>query len=694
MTVERFYRSTPQRWRGSLDIWAPINGQLGGWGFNFSVVWHLDRFIATGGYGGTLFLPDGRAFGYNRSGSVFSSATAGPTFDYKVELVGAPPASYGSLLTASSQWRVTEYKSGRIWLLQTFRHNPNDSTSSFGIARPVSLSEPDGYVQNFAYGAKGELATITDSYGRTLTFAWRQFVPSVLNDPTMLPYPEAIDQITLPDGAKLVYSYDPPAVSPSAGHVLRLTGVARKSTSNVTVETSTYHYEDPRYPTFLTGVTDSRGIRYSTFAYDGQGRATLSEHAGGDGRITVAYGTSGSDLTRTVTNALGKVSVYTYGRSSNLLMSGVYVLKSVNGQSSLNCAASNSTTTYLTGDSATFKATETDEEGRVTKWTRDALGRPLTMMRGFGTPLAVTTGYTWNTAWSTPTQIVQPGLTLDYTRNAAGQLTQVKGTDTTTQTAPYSTAGQIRATDFTWSATGQLLTIDGPLAGAGDKVTYTYDPANGYVKTFTNELAQVTTVNTVNGRGLPTRITDPNGVISDFTWNEMGWLTSVTVAPGASQALTSFGYNAAGDMTTITRPGGVVLTMAYNDSRRLTSVSNTAGESIIYTRDLMGNVTKTQVKAGATVVAERNAVFDELGRLIRTIGASANQTWAFGYDMTGSARGDADGNLTSVTDPRSKVWSNGFDSLNRLVTETEPGPNTVTLTRNGKDEVTAYTDPR
>ena len=182
-----------------------------------------------------------------------------------------------------------------------------------------------------------------------------------------------------------------------------------------------------------------------------------------------------------------------------------------------------------------------------------------------------------------------------------------------------------------------MLTIDGPLAGAGDKVTYTYDPANGYVKTFTNEVGHVTTVNTVNGRGLPTRITDPNGVITDFVWNEMGWLTSVNVAPGAGQALTSFAYNGAGDLTGITRPGGAALTMAYDNARRLTSVTNSASESIVYTRDLMGNVTKTEVKAGATVVAQRNQVFDELGRLIRTIGAANAQTWAFGYDRTGSS---------------------------------------------------------
>jgi len=41
----------------------------------------------------------------------------------------------------------------------------------------------------------------------------------------------------------------------------------------------TYHYEDTRFPNHLTGVTDENGDRYSTFAYDAEGKAILTEHA-------------------------------------------------------------------------------------------------------------------------------------------------------------------------------------------------------------------------------------------------------------------------------------------------------------------------------------------------------------------------------------------------------------------------------
>ena len=40
----------------------------------------------------------------------------------------------------------------------------------------------------------------------------------------------------------------------------------------------------------------------------------------------------------------------------------------------------------------------------------------------------------------------------------------------------------------------------------------------------------------------------------------------------------------------------------------------------------MGNATAIKVKSGSTIIAQRSQLFDELGRLIKTIGAANSQT--------------------------------------------------------------------
>ena len=77
-----------------------------------------------------------------------------------------------------------------------------------------------------------------------------------------------------------------------------------------------------------------------------------------------------------------------------------------------------------------------------------------------------------------------------------------------------------------------------------------------------NEVGYLTTVNTVNGLGQPTQVTDPNSVVTNLGYDGVGRLTSVTVNPGASQAVTSITYDGIGQITRITRPDGSYLDYA------------------------------------------------------------------------------------------------------------------------------------
>ena len=229
-----------------------------------------------------------------------------------------------------------------------------------------------------------------------------------------------------------------------------------------------------------------------------------------------------------------------------------------------------------------------------------------------------------------------------------------------------------------------LAAVDGPLAGTGDIVSYTYD-ASGYVATITNEVGHVTTVNTTNARGQPTQITDANGVVTTMAYDFQGRLLTVTVNPGASQAVTSMTYDAIGQITRITKPDGSYFDYAYSSAKRLTSVTARDGQKTTYTHDLMGNVlsTTTTDSGGATTFSETQT-FDELGRLLRNIGANT-QTTVYGYEKND--------NVKTVTDPRGGIYAYAYDGVNRLIRETDQETSQVNLTRDGQDNVTTYAEP-
>jgi YD repeat-containing protein len=93
-----------------------------------------------------------------------------------------------------------------------------------------------------------------------------------------------------------------------------------------------FHYEDETLNNAyaLTGITDERGVRYSTFRYDAEGRPILTEHGGPD-RYTFEYDEVGKTVTST--NPLSKRTVYKYTDT----VQNTRLLTSVVGEPSPNC---------------------------------------------------------------------------------------------------------------------------------------------------------------------------------------------------------------------------------------------------------------------------------------------------------------------------------------------------------------------
>jgi hypothetical protein len=172
--------------------------------------------------------------------------------------------------------------------------------------------------------------------------------------PTVL-YPRSIKTISLPDGTTLDYSYESTTGSQTGyQRYVRLKTFSRSTPSAGIVDSETYLYENPDGPSFLTGVIDHAGVRFATWEYDVQGRVTSAQQAGGANGVTVAYTSDSTYVYRTVTNALGRQTIYRFASSQG---SEPYLNK-VTGTASPNCAGTIASITYDTNKRISTKVDE------------------------------------------------------------------------------------------------------------------------------------------------------------------------------------------------------------------------------------------------------------------------------------------------------------------------------------------------
>ena len=230
-------------------------------------------------------------------------------------------------------------------------------------------SNAQGAVHQFAYS--GNQVTVTDNLGNSLTYT---------EDANKQPL-----TLTAP-GVQITYGYNANK---------RLTSVTKVMGGQTTQRQ--FHYEDLRNNSWLTGITDERGVRYATWSYDDKGRAISSEHADRADKVTVAYNADG---TVSVTNELGKVAKYSFQ-----YIKGVRRITSIQGEPSANCPNSNSSFTY---DTNGLLKTKTDNKGHLTTYTYNARGLEISRTEASGTAQARTITTDWHPTLFLPTVVTEP----------------------------------------------------------------------------------------------------------------------------------------------------------------------------------------------------------------------------------------------------------------------------------------------
>jgi RHS repeat-associated protein len=721
LSVQRSYRSrlrdpnrtkTPSEIPSFGDNWhGLIPGRLSVYGLNMENVEYLSTTATLKRFGGSSNSSQQWNFtAYDLTRLKLTKI--GATTDERVAFLQQNVTS----VTPTGDLRLA-YSNGDYILFS--RTGTYDPLSNRRYLVPVEKGLASGYKLYFDYNDLSQNPfKIRDNLGRQMLLTWTEIgwtstiasgihkSPGQTTAPARMTQEKAITGISLPDGTSLAYTY---GITESSGWKGRLETAKRLSATNAVLWGRTYHYEDTRFTTAITGFSDHNSNRLTTYSYDATGRATSTELAGGVNKYQITYGedkTDGTPHTRQVTNPLGRVEDYSFTGFQSSFVSGTTAgidpnkvprqLMSVTGQATPNVPTDSKTYTYSTsGSSAGMLTGTTDARGYTRPRTNDTNAlRPTLITEASGTGSTRDTNITWHSTFDLVTQEQRAGLKINYTYDAQGRMLTRKETDTTTHTVPYSTANQARTWTYTWNTNGRVATINGPRAATGsgatlkdDKTTFAYDTA-GNVLTTTNGLNQVTTFAGYNANGRPGTMTDPNGIVTAFTYDALGRTKTVTVKhPSivAQDAVTTFDYDTEGRVTRLASPLTDEVFMDYDLAGRMTALRATSGERIDYVYDAMNNVTSRAVKRGdLSVAASMTRTFDALGRMLtETFGPGRTKTWAY----------DKNGNATQIVSARNFATTFAFDPLNRLVSTVAPDTASTTLALNTQDKITSNTDP-
>jgi YD repeat-containing protein len=596
------------------------------------------------------------------------------------------------------------YEDGYIWVLrlsdgtqEVYDFDLQVFTDEQRFSSKLLWSKQHGGVHHtYGYDAEDRLETITHSNGQQLRFFYNA--------------DDRIERVAAPGELSYSYRYD------DVGNLIGVTYPGRASEAANDTASKTYLYEDPRHPHHLTGILDEGGQRFAHYAYDAEGRTVLSEHGDGGERVEVlAYG----DNVRT-RNALGKESVYHFGTAGS--DAGMMrQLMSVEGEASASCAASNSRYRY---DDNGFKDLIQGENGLYTDLDYNGQGQlirragPLRMqgerLESLDETQVVETDWVAPPALNMPLERREPGKTTRYSYEH-DRIATLTETDTTDHTLPYSTNGNTRSwtNRYTYYDVDgrriETITIDGPLPGEQDSTQYAFDDL-GNLSRQTNALGHVVSYSDYTPLGHPGRITDANGLVIELDYNALGLLRETRSLSQQGAATTRYAYYPNRQISRITLTDGSYLSFEYNAARHLTAIENDLGERIEYTPSPLDGQWRDQlVRAGdGAITRTRQRVFDELGRVIRLLGANTQRS-DYQYDPAGNRIAETrqgegaqaetlfayDGlkRLTTLTDPLQSLVEFGYDPQGNLDALTDPLGNTTHYVYNGFGNLIQQTSP-
>jgi RHS repeat-associated protein len=409
---------------------------------------------------------------------------------------------------------------------------------------------------------------------------------------------------------------------------------------------------------------DTNGNRI-TASYDGSQRLTGLTHTAG-ASITLAY--NGSGLISQVTTSEGRSATYAY------------------------------TGTYLTS--------VTTDDGKTTSYTYLTTG-PITTVHALASITAGggTRHFTWDSSGRLASTSLGAGEEMSvFGYDNAGGVTISQGTDV--RSLFFDHRGQVAKTidplgGISEAYYDENANLERAILPSGDQRHFAWFP-NGRIKSVTDELGRITRMEYNHPLNRLTRLTDPNGISTNYSYDVKGNPLSTTYANGSTEnwsaytaaglpgsrtnrraqqlgftftssgqldrrtfpdgSYADFDYDARGNVVTLTEHPAVgadkITTFVYSpatDGDRLRRVTYPDGRSVDYFFDADGRRIRMTDSAGGDTRYE----YDAVSRLSKLRDAANNVLVEYLYDAAGRLSRVNKGNGTATT--------YSYDAAGRLV---------------------------
>lgn len=531
--------------------------------------------------------------------------------------------------------------------------------------RPDYLENKNGFRLTLAYDALVDgidrLETVTDSFGRTLTYEWGLLGPAQ----------HVIQKVTLPDAREILYTFTGPddyTVTYANGDV---SSYAKQFDP---VDGTYYAFHDAK------GHAGSRKHQVFTSA---SGQVRLIKDLDGNVLYQARWLDPNHIQHESITGLVETYTITDIGYPTEMVVQGTGATRSTSWEPLSSLVLSE--TDYL-GNTKSYAYTD-NELAEITSPDGSIVRLEYTgaLRTSYTDPLGRVHGYAYDAKGNLIRHTYPDGSFEEWTVNAYGQTLTYQNRNGFVTVAAYDGFGnliQVTLPDddglpgnnpvwtFVCDVAGKRLSQTDPM---GRVTTFEYDLLDRMVKeTFPDGTTRMSVygTNSVNPA-------DPAGTT-----------TLIVGAKDRNDNWTTFTYDKLDNLLTQTDALGNYLTNTYVPGTDLLATQNREGDLTWHTYDGQGRLATSNVEANGSQVLTMNYEYDDLDRVVKSIDPYGfEQTKTFDLEgrlvaeskeyETGSAAVtsytyDAVGNRITRVDPRGETWLYDFDVNDRMARSVDP----------------------